>query len=182
MEEFSDWAPSFNLGVLWRAKKDWSFGAVYKSPQKVEGPGVSTRLPQTFGAGVAYHPSDRVRILADVDYITWSDFDSIPDDVYVRDDVLRLHLGGEYLYRLENDRAFFIRGGLMREDSNALYFDGPVMDSVDEALRRGVPKEDPKNHISVGFGYATEKYQVDLAVDQVLDGGTILILSMVHYF
>ena len=34
----------------------------------------------------------------------------------------------------------------------------------------------------VGIGLAKEKYQLDLAVDHVLDGATTLILAMIHYF
>lgn len=177
-DSFDDWSPSFNLGLLWRTEGDWSFGAVYKSRQAVQTSGVETHLPQTFGIGAAYQPNDRVRVLIDVDHITWSDFDSRPSDAFVRDDVNRYHLGGEYLFCLEEERAWFVRGGVMHEDSNALYYTDPRFPE----LLEGFPKEDPKNHLSFGVGLATEKYQIDLAVDHVLDGGTTCILSMVHYF
>ncbi|MCA9424998.1 MAG: outer membrane protein transport protein [Candidatus Omnitrophica bacterium] len=175
--EFSDWSPSFNVGLLWRATEKWSFGSVYKSQQTVETSDFKTRLPQTFGVGAAYHPNDELRLLADVDYITWSDFDSAPGDDFHRDDVMRYHLGGEYLFRLEEDRAWFIRGGYMREDSNALFYNGN-----NPALMEAFAKEPDKDHLSIGLGLATEKYQIDWGIDHVLDGSTIFILSMVHYF
>jgi long-subunit fatty acid transport protein len=176
--EFTDWSPSVNLGVLWRATKNWSFGSVYKSGQEVQGPDFKTSLPQTIGAGAAYHPNDRVRILGDVDYITWADFDSTPTDDFHRDDVMRYHLGGEYLFCLEEERAWFVRAGVMHEDSNSLFYDGPL-----RVLQTGFPKESAKDHVSFGLGLAAEKYQIDLAVDHtVTTGSTILILSMIHYF
>ena len=99
-ERIIDWSPSFNLGVLWRKDKDWSFGAVFKSSQNVKGNALGTPvdvdLPETWGVGVAYHPSDKIRILADIDYINWSEFDSKPDDDLVRGNVTRIHLGGEW--------------------------------------------------------------------------------------
>ncbi|NUN98336.1 MAG: outer membrane protein transport protein [Candidatus Omnitrophica bacterium] len=179
--EFTDWSPSFNLGVLWRATKKWSFGAVYKSRQEVSNGVFTTHLPQTFGVGTAYHPNDRVRVLADVDHITWSDFDSNPSDPFVREDVTRYHLGGEYLFKLEEERAWFVRGGLMREDSNALYYNGKE-EFPSSVLLAAFPQQPERNHVSFGLGLATEKYQIDFAVDHVLDAGTIFILSMIHYF
>jgi len=178
--ELTDWSPSFNVGLLWRKSKDWSFGAVYKSSQKVEGLGgeVNTQLPETWGIGVAYHPNDKIRLLADIDYISWSDFDSISDDDFVRNDVTRFHLGGEYLLSVEDDKACLVRAGYMLEESNALFYDGPQSN----LLTSGFPEEDDLHHITFGFGVAREKYQIDWAVDHVVDGATTLILSMVHYF
>lgn len=177
---FSDWSPSANAGVLWRANKDWSFGAVYKSSQKLEALDglIDTTLPETWGAGVAYHPNDRLRLLADIDYINWSEFDNLTDDAYRRNDVTRYHLGGEYLLDVNKDRAWFARAGYMLEESNALYFDGPGTDLNSTAF----PEEDDMHHLTIGIGLAKEKYQLDLAVDQVLDGPTTLILAMIHYF
>ena len=172
----TDWSPSVNLGILWRATEDWSFGSVYKSHQKIETTGGKTYLPETLGIGVAYHPNDKIRVLADVDYISWSDFNNIRE-YFRRNDVMRYHLGGEYLLKVEKGRAFFVRGGVMREDSNAIYY---VKQNPD--LQRAFPKEPAKNHLSVGLGMATDEYQIDWAVDHTIDGGTVLILSMVHYF
>lgn len=182
-QEMTDWAPNVNVGVLWRANKDWSFGSVFKSSQKVEGEvlgnTIRTKLPETWGAGVAYHPNDRLRLLADIDYINWSEFDSIPGDGFSRNDVTRYHLGGEYLIRLKDDEAWFVRGGYMLEESNALYY---ARDGDNDLYRHGFPEKDDLNHFSVGLGLAKDKYQIDLAIDHVLDGATTLILAMIHYF
>lgn len=178
--EMTDWAPSLNLGILWRKSKDWSFGAVYKSSQKVEGleGAVDTQLPETFGVGAAYHPGDRIRLVADIDYINWSEFDSIRGDQFRRNDVTRYHFGGEYLFRLEEEEAWFVRAGYMHEESNALFYDGPF----DPLYTSGFPEEKDKDHLTFGVGLAREKYQIDLGVSHILEGGYTLILSMVHYF
>jgi len=179
--ELTDWAPSFNVGLLWRATKDWSFGSVVKSPQKVRGEilgsPIDTELPATYGIGAAYHPNDKVRLLADIDYIEWSEFDGNTADPFIRNDVVRLHLGGEYLLCVDEEAAWFLRGGYMREESNSLYYDGD-----DSFFRGAYPEKDAIDHLSVGIGLAKEKYQVDLAVDQALDGATTFILAMIHYF
>jgi long-subunit fatty acid transport protein len=177
VREFTDWSPSLNLGILWRATKDWSFGSVYKSRQEVTTGDFRTYLPQTFGVGAAYHPNDRVRLLADVDYITWSDFDSTPSDDFHRNDVTRYHFGGEYLFCLQKEHAWFVRAGVMHESSNALFYSGPL-----PLLQTGFDQESDKNHVSLGLGLAAETYQIDLGIDQVVDGNTVLILSMIRYF
>ena len=184
--EFSDWAPSVNIGLLWRAHEKWSFGTVFKSSQKIEGLDgeIDTQLPETWGVGVAYHPNDDLRILADVDYINWSEFDNVKSDPFRRQDVTRYHLGAEYLLDVNKERAWFIRGGVMREESNAFYFDPGPKDSIynPEVFGPGMPKEDDLDHVSAGLGLAKETYQLDLAVDHVFDGGAIFIVSMIHYF
>jgi long-subunit fatty acid transport protein len=176
--EFSDWAPSYNLGILWRKSKNWSFGAVYKAPQDIQTTGINTALPETWGTGVAWHPNDKVRVLADIDYINWSEFDSDRSDDYRRNDVTRYHLGGEYLLSLNEERAWFVRGGVMREDYNGAFYKG----SYEPWQTNGIPEEDARNHLSAGIGLAKAKYQLDFAVDQTLSGNTVLILSMIHYF
>ncbi len=179
--ELTDWSPNINTGILWRATKNWSIGAVYKSSQEVKGEirngRVNTKLPETFGVGVAFHPNDEIRIVADVDYINWSSFDGDTGDLFRRNDVTRYHLGGEYLLSVNDDRAIFIRSGYMREDSNSSYYYGSS-----DFRRQAFPQKDDLDHLTAGFGIAREKYQIDFAVDHVLDGGTTLILAMIHYF
>ena len=185
--ELTDWSPNLNVGLLWRATKDWSFGAVFKSSQKVEGEFdnntvIDTKLPETAGIGVAYHPNDRVRLLADVDYINWSEFDGAPNDQFRRNDVTRFHLGGEYLLDVDDDRAWFLRGGYMREESNSMYYNGVPGESFDEFFEEAFPEKDDIDHLTLGLGLAKEKFQLDLAVDHSIDGGTVLIVAMIHYF
>jgi long-subunit fatty acid transport protein len=181
-QELTDWSPNVNLGMLWRKDKDWSFGAVFKSSQKVEGSvlgmDVRTKIPETWGFGAAYHPNDKLRLLADIDYINWSEFDGNPQDDFIRNDVTRYHLGAEYLLKVTDEEAWFFRGGYMLEESNAFFYSSRDNPPLQDAF----PEEDDKNHLTVGFGVARDRYQLDLAVDYVLDGATTLILAMIHYF
>jgi long-subunit fatty acid transport protein len=185
VQELTDWSPNANVGLLWRVNKDWSLGAVYKSSQKVSGrirggsvdASVDTDIPETVGMGVAYHPNDKIRVLADIDYINWSEFDGNPQDDFRRQDVTRYHLGGEYLLSVNDDRALFLRGGYMREESNAFFYTGS-----NSLLLDAFPEKDDRDHLTLGIGVAKEKYQIDLAVDHVLEGGTTLILAMIHFF
>lgn len=175
-----DWAPSANFGLLWRGAL-LSAGIVYKTPQSVRGRSggtrVNTHLPYTIGTGIALRPSDRWRFSADVDYIGWSGFDTVASDDWARDDVVRYHLGSEYLVGLFRDTGFFLRAGYMHEESNALRYTGRP--SIFHDPFRSAPSLD---HGSCGFGIATRRYQLDAAVDVADNDSYDLILSCVLYF
>ena len=69
----------------------------------------------------------------------------------------------------------------MREESNAIFFENSELLSS-TLWSTAFPEEPDKNHVTVGLGLAKDKDQLDLAVDHTLDGGTTLILSMIHYY
>lgn len=177
-----------NFGFIWKMHPWFSLGGVYKTSQRLAGSYASTRIhlkvPRTVGLGVAFHPNDRLRILADVDHIEWSEFlkeRNTLEPNYDRDDVFRYHLGAEYLLKVFGEStpsptALFVRCGAMREDSNRLYYHGTF-----EPLQKAFPKESPINHLSCGFGIARNRYQLDFAVDDS-SKGTQFILSTVVYF
>ena len=175
-----------NFGFLLRPHRLFSIGGVYKTSQRLRGSYGANRLhlkvPRTMGLGLAFHPNDRLRVLADVDHIEWSEFleerNSLQPN-FDRDDVLRYHLGAEYLlgvFGTKSPTAVFLRCGAMHEQSNRLYYHGNF-----QPLRRVMPKEDAVNHLSGGFGLARERYQIDFAVDGS-SKGMQYILSTVLYF
>jgi long-chain fatty acid transport protein len=177
---------NWNLGAIWRVHPCFSLGAVYKStiPIDIEAKGVRQELdlPWTFGAGLAFHPNDRLRILFDWDRANWSDFvtDEDREFHYRREDVNRYHIGGEYMLGIKWDTAWFLRTGYFLEESNALFYDGPRGIYYD-FLTSAAPKEDDIDHYSVGLGLARDTFQIDFAADFTEDT-TDLILSTVFYF
>jgi long-chain fatty acid transport protein len=173
-----DTSAGYNIGLLWRLHPDWTIGAVYKSELPLSfdfaGVDVDLEIPSTLGAGVAFHPNDRLRILADVDHISWSEFEDVNN--FKRDDVTRLHAGVEYLLGFVGDTAFFVRGGYMLEPSNDRYYTGPY-DDVKELY----PQPDDIHHYTAGVGMARPSYQLDAAIDYT-DDLVDVIVSFVYYF
>lgn len=178
-----------NFGVLWKLHPWWSLGAVYKTSQHVEGSFEGTRIklriPETWGAGLTFHPNDRWRLLADIDYINWSNYD---DRLAVNrnnltgkldwkhQDVTRYHLGTEYLLGHYWNTGVFLRGGYMLEESNARYYAGQ-----DPYFRKAAPKPDDIDHFTFGLGFARQRFQLDFACD-TSEEKTQLIASTVIYF
>ena len=184
--EFESESPSVNLGVLWRPHRYFSFGAVYKSSQPLDGTyrirdgagndiSIDTELPSTFGLGLAFHPNQDWRILFDVDKIWWSDFYTDPE--YKRKDVYRFHSGMEWYAGHLGDMGIFFRGGYMYEESNAIKYKGD-----NEYMREFTSHRDPIQHYTFGIGFARPKYQIDLGMDLTNDNGNDFIASMVMYF
>ena len=183
---FEDEAFTVNAGVLWRPKRWFAIGAVYKSAQKLEGTyhynanrfPVDTELPDTFGVGVAISPGDAWRIVMDVDRIRWSRFDAYTDDDLVRDDVWRYHAGVEWYAGSWRDAAFFLRGGASYEEPSEFRYTGP--NSGFRTLTND--RREALTHASMGVGVARPGYQLDAGVDLTLERGFDLIFSSVWYF
>jgi len=110
--------------------------------------------------------------------VRWSKFKDEDQDWLERDDVTRVHVGGEYLFALnpEKQRAWFVRAGYMWEESNAVR-----ANSHDPKAQESFPREEPRDHVTFGLGLALERFQVDVGVDRCKDK-TDLILSTVVYF
>jgi long-subunit fatty acid transport protein len=180
-----DGAFNWNSGLIWRVHKYFSLGTVYKSSIPFElkylGTTVNVDVPRTIGAGIAFYPNDRLRILADWDNANWSEFENNPFENYERDDVNRYHVGGEYHLGVKWDTAWFVRTGYFLEESNALHYVGRTDFRTGQVLAEGIPKGDDIDHVSFGVGMARERFQVDLAADFTRDTMDY-ILSTVVYF
>jgi long-subunit fatty acid transport protein len=179
--EFEDEAWTANVGALWRLHRFFQVGAVYKSTQSLEGTyrgsEVDTRLPDTFGVGVAFLPDDRWRVLLDADRIWWSEFETDPTGNFVREDVWRVHAGAEYYAGSWKQTAFFLRAGYMFEEPNAIVYRGD-----NQIFKELTSEGDNIHHFSFGFGIARPQYQIDVGLDITEDHGTDVIASMVWYF
>jgi len=117
-----------------------------------------------------------------MDYIEWSEFDdraalvnSSGIRIAERTDVVRYHLGMEYLAGIYSDTALFLRTGWMLEEDNALTSLGT------ENSRKRLPKPDDINHYTFGIGIARPHFQLDFGFDYS-EQKTQYILSTVIYF
>jgi len=133
---------TFNAGLLFKPVSKVSLGVVYKkggdfgfqqtdsislvadetSEQFRDTRDVRVTIPDTYGAGLAFRPTDRWVIAADVVRILYSDSDPGPENLNLYQvageggrealqDATELHLGTEYAWSLGNDWIVSARGG-----------------------------------------------------------------------
>ncbi len=179
------------FGALFKPSDKFSLGFVFKLPQKVklkgdialEGlsaavpiPGLEDSVettreitwPMFAGVGIAFKPTDKLTIAADVQYTKWSELDEIhatTDDAMwntalpfvgklidgttyelMWDDATQIRVGFDY----KVSDKFSIRGG---------YYNDPAP-SPDSTLNILLPSID-YNVFTIGFGYHTEKLILD---------------------
>jgi len=192
----NDW--SFAAGFLWGSPKNrWSVGGVYR-----EGPDFTLRagsvpapeaeedqflfepssqqadfhVPDVYGLGVAFRPSDALRLAFDYDRIRYSQltqgFVDIFDlatltggtespelDRFRIDDADELHLGMEYAF-LRRWPVFTLRAGAWYEPDHDLRFEGNNV-GFRAVFRQG----SDQMHYTAGVGLALRRIQVDAGVD-----------------
>lgn len=192
--EDGDWG--FGLGALWQSPtRTWSVGAVYRS-----GPGFDFRarsesalaedealffdgrdqravfhVPDTYGVGFAWRPTDRFTLAVDYARVEYSDllddavdvFDlrgllAVEDDelgAFRIDDADELHAGIE-LWLPRGGRALSLRFGAWYDPDHTLRFEGENL--AYRAVFRGGSDQ---LHFTVGAGLAYPRFQVDVAFD-----------------
>jgi len=206
---------TYNVGVMFRPGEMVSVGVVYKqggdfdiegvdncassAPQScdiVAGDSTSDpffvqiEVPDFLGAGVAIRPLDQLTLVADIDFITYSDiaaevddfdlafcdfdFDGIVDEpdcaanpVETVDDEIEVHVGAEYVFFVgENSTPLSLRAGV---------FSDPDHDNTKEI-------DSDQVHASLGIGVVIkEDFQLDFAV-RAADTITDAVFSFVYRF
>src|SRR5438445_898395 len=185
----SDW--TFAGGVKWEPNDKFIAGAVYKQGAKFVAPTFAANadtmfefvkvsdttfhIPDVYGIGVSVSPIPVLKINADAVHITYSNlvdnFISINEDIraidkaYKAADVTEIHLGAEYFFFL-NKLPVAVRAGVWKDPAHAIEYRGPLLapDAVAAAIL--YPKSNDQHHVSVGFGLAWPKFQVDAAYDR----------------
>jgi long-chain fatty acid transport protein len=187
---------TFAGGVKWTPTDKLSVGAVYKQGAKfpapwfalnantnfqfVKGADTTFHIPDVYGVGVSMRPIPVLTINADAVRVTYSnlvdDFVSVNadiralGDIHKANDVIELHLGGEYFFFTRF--PFAVRAGVWRDPAHSLEFRGPL-DKGDSLARATAvteavlfPKGQAQNHISIGAGMAWPRFQIDAAYDR----------------
>jgi long-subunit fatty acid transport protein len=203
---------SFTLGLLWQPNDTWSVGAVYR-----RGPDFSYRyksvnffdarpptegttdfvVPDVFGVGVAYRPSESWRVALDLARVTYSDhvqhvramsFDTDIDYLNLND-ATEVRLGAEYT-DADAKHPFSLRFGAWHEPDHQMYFDGEIFQYT------GTPFTELQNeqnshaamfvrasdswHLTGGYGIVFDKFQIDTAVD-LSNRADVFSVSMVYF-
>ena len=195
----SDWGVA--AGFLWESpRRRWSLGGVYRQGpsftfQATNDPGPGTTLPfsrsvqkaafhvpDIYGIGLAFQPSDACRVAFDYDRVRYSQllrgfvdifnlaalppvnplFPTPPDpelNRFVIDDTGELHLGMEYAF-LQRWPVLTLRAGGWYEPDHSLRFEGKNA-GFEAVFRRGANLM----HYTAGLGLAIRRIQVDAAID-----------------
>lgn len=207
-----DGAVGFNLGMLWQPNDRWSLGAVYRHGPRFDYTyGVTVdalgnpafqgttefKVPDVWGLGLGYRPSDSWRIAFDVSRVNYSQH---ADDVVAQKDGSRIdylsldnttefRLGAEYT-AVEAKHPYQIRFGTWHEPAHQLAFDGTV------TLYNGTPPTPAQNdanfraalfiegkdawHGTLGYGIVFDKFQIDTAFDYA-QRAKVFSVSMVYF-
>ncbi|MEO8669937.1 MAG: outer membrane protein transport protein [Tahibacter sp.] len=131
-------------------------------------------IPDIWGVGLSWRPSDALVINFDVDRVEYSQLTENVDSLFQADsaaqrlqldDGTEIHLGAEYTFA-SMKHPFSVRGGAWRDPRHSVQFNG-VPTTVDEAalatLFAGGRGSD--THYSFGGGWAFTKFQLDFAAD-----------------
>ena len=194
----SDWA--FSAGFLWSPFEGWRVGGVYRQGFEVGigndiiagvavdygvPPGtviirnrdIPTQFPDIFGLGVSYRAlAERLTLSFQWDRIEYS---SIPQsmelDDQTIDDADELHFGAEYVF-LDSSPVIAVRLGAWLDPDHQMY-----ATVADPYIRAMLPKGDDEWHYTAGLGFATQRFQVDLAAD-LADRVNTISLSAIYNF
>jgi long-chain fatty acid transport protein len=197
-EDLKGWAASGTLGLLVKPSEKFSFGLSYKLPFTAKLKGTVTipaleespypttdtgtreaAWPMWFGGGVAFKPTNKLTITADVQYTNWKKLQTIPVTFENADWNNLFGPGGLY------DQTY----DLLWKDTFQYRFGAEYMLSSSFALRAGYyidqnpgPKETQNillpefkyNWFTAGFGYQSGKIVIDAAI-QYGAGGDITV-------
>ncbi|HSS48765.1 MAG TPA: hypothetical protein VLX28_07455 [Thermoanaerobaculia bacterium] len=212
----SNWR--YAAGFLWESpRKRWSLGGVFRQGpdfnfqvRNAPGPGLPSNLsfspkdqtatfhvPDVWGVGIAFQPSDALRLAFDYDRVRYSQllrgfvdiFDLAalevdPDTLkpldpdlqhFVIDDIGELHLGMEYAF-LNHWPILSLRAGAWYEPDHSLRYEGQNVGFA--AVFRRRPDQ---MHYTAGLGLALRRLQIDAAFDHSERVSVISLSAGVRY-
>jgi hypothetical protein len=165
-----------NLGTEVRAGQAVDFG-VPPGEILLQATGFPVDFPDIYGLGFVYQgPGGHLTVSFQWDRVEYSDIPtSLNLDDVTMDDVNEIHLGAEYVF-FEATPIIALRLGTWLEPDHQMRSTG--YDPFDRALQ---PRGDDELHYSAGLGIATQRFQIDLAVD-LADRTDTISLSAIYNF
>jgi len=179
---------SLSAGVTYRRAPRFEYKAVnvvfednngnpLTTPVVVAAPkNVKFDIPDLFGVGISWRPTDALVVNFDVDRVEYSQLTDDIDSLFLADasarklhipDGTEVHLGAEYTFA-SMTHPLSLRGGVWRDPRHAISLDGSPNSSslTDVVLATLFSKgRGPETHYSVGLGWAFKKFQFDFAGD-----------------
>ena len=139
--------------------------------------GVPIGFPDIYGLGIAYRaPGGRLMLSMQWDRIEYSTIPkSLQLDDQAIDDADELHFGLEYVF-LDAKPVIAVRLGTWLDPDHQMYatVDDPYMQAV-------LPRGRDEWHYTLGLGFATERFQIDVAAD-LADRLDTVSLSAIYNF
>jgi long-subunit fatty acid transport protein len=201
-----------NLGARFVLSEHWSGGLTYRRGPKFSYEATNTvlltsdgnpfvavdlkdvrfKVPDEFGFGLSWHPTDSLVINADADYIQYSQLTHGIQSLFGNGDATvaslsipngtELHLGGEYTFT-QMAHPFSVRAGVWHDPRHSIEFKGdPGTDLGASALAVVFHGgQGSQNHVAIGGGFAFSKFQIDAAAD-FSDQTDTFSLSGVYHF
>ena len=210
------------VGFLWESgNTNWSTGGVYRQGPKFDliatskaGPAARSgvefieprqlatfRVPDVYGLGISYKPTDALRIVFEYDHIRYSAmasdivdiFDVLNQPVGVSgawfpadppvleidrfkvDDADEFHLGLEYSF-FQSRVPFTVRVGAWHDPDHSLWFAGE-----DEVVKAVFPQRSDEVHYSAGIGILRGSFQLDIAFDYSERVSTVSLSTVFHF-
>ena len=187
---------TFNVGILWDISDAVSLGAVYRqgpefsvAATNIAGPFASTpgtvfadvdssfNVPDVYGLGFAFRPSDVIRIAIDWNHVEYSVLTDGIQNLFgsgsvaaterlKADDAEEIHAGFEYVF-VNGAFPIAVRLGTWYDPAHKVYFEGDPGDDANlQTLAALFRESDDEMHYSIGFGFIFgESFQLDLAAD-----------------
>lgn len=207
-----DDAFGFNVGMLWQPNDAWSVGAVYRRSPRFEydyvtaRPGTSVffegttdfRVPDMWGVGVGFRPSDAWRLSLDIDRVRYGQHgDNVVSqgtgqrvDYLGVSDTTEVRVGAEYT-NAEAAHPYSIRFGAWHEPAHQLTFDGEITPFTGTPLTLDQTRAnshaaifadgEDSMHYTAGYGVVFERFQLDAAFD-LSKRTDVFSLSLIYYF
>ena len=153
---------------------------------------VRFKVPDEFGAGLSWHPTDALVVNFDADYIQYSQLTRGIQSIFGTDSATvsqlsisngtEIHLGGEYTFT-QMSHPFSLRAGIWHDPRHSVEFKGePGVDVNAVALATLFHGgQGSQNHKAIGLGWAFTKFQIDAAAD-FSDVTDTFSLSAVYHF
>ena len=161
---------------------------------------VRFKVPDQFGAGLSWHPTDSLVVNFDADYIQYSQLTHGIQSLFGNDPAIvsrltipngtEIHLGGEYTFT-QMSHPLSLRAGIWHDPRHSIQFKGDPGDfsSASVAQQQGAIAlatvfaggQGSQNHGAVGIGWAFTKFQLDAAAD-FSDVTDTFSLSAVYHF
>ena len=185
----------FTLGLLWSLNDKWSVGLVYRqgvefdydhqvtlsdggSPEGI----TDFNVPDLYGAGITFRPTERFTLSLDVNRINYSDITKnvvlqgggLEVDYLAVNDGTEIRLGGEYVFNTKNH--FALRAGVWHDPEHVIRHVGEIretsLDDDDLVLQNTSNTRatffqpgDDEIHYSIGAGMVFKRLQLDAAMD-----------------
>jgi long-chain fatty acid transport protein len=206
----SDNDVGLNLGARFVLSEHWSMGLTYRRGPKFEYEATNTdllsssvftdlknvqfKVPDEFGAGLSWHPTDALVVNFDTDYIQYSQLTHGMQGLFSGDTATgvshlsvpngtEIHLGGEYTFT-QMAHPISLRVGIWHDPRHSIEYKGDP--GTDDTVAAGLASlffggKGPQTHGAVGLGWVFSKFQIDAAADFSDVTDTYSVSAVYHF-